>query len=142
LRGRDDSNDSSAFIREKRDSGATDAILYRYEELYSTKSLLTLETIMDLTLMSLKRYAIDNRVEIRFTEPGSDCVCLISDKGLVKIPSHAENIKIEDVLAAAQSFDVIAQDRPQKLTRAQMVETVNEAFKKRSFAPATSKDDD
>lgn len=130
------------FFHVKRDSRAICAILYRYEELYLKKSLLTLEIRMDLTLMNLKRYAIDNRVEIRFTEPGSDCVCLISDKGLAKIPTHAQDIKIEDVLAAAQSFEVVAQDRPQRLTRTLMVETVNEAFKKRNFAPSASKEED
>jgi hypothetical protein len=95
---------------------------------------------MDLTLMNLKRYAIDNRLEIRFTEPGSNTECFISDKGLVKIPAHTENTRIEDVLAAAQSFELVGQDRPQKLSRTRMAEIVTEAFKKRNFAPSKEED--
>lgn len=96
---------------------------------------------MDLTLMNLRRYAIDNRVEIRFAEPGSDCECLISDKGLVKIPTHPENVRAENVLAAAQSFEIIAQNKPQRFTRAVLAEKINEAFKKRSFAPSKEEED-
>jgi hypothetical protein len=95
---------------------------------------------MDLTLMNLRRYAIDNRVEIKFAEPGSDCECIISEKGLVKIPSHPQDIRAENIVAAAQSFEIIAQDKPQKFTRTRMVETINEAFKKRSFAPLKEED--
>jgi hypothetical protein len=90
--------------------------------------------------MNLRRYAIDNRVEIKFAEPGSACECIISEKGLVKIPSHPENIRAENIVAAAQSFEIIAQDKPQKFTRTRMVETINEAFKKRSFAPLKEED--
>ncbi|HEX8090298.1 MAG TPA: hypothetical protein VF762_15675 [Blastocatellia bacterium] len=95
---------------------------------------------MDLTLMNLRRYAIDNRVEIRFAEPGSDCECLISDRGLVKIPTHAENVRAENVVAAAESFEIIAQNKPQSFTRAALVEKINEAFKNRSFAPLKEED--
>lgn len=95
---------------------------------------------MDLTLMNLRRYAIDHRAEIRFAGPGSDCECLISDRGLVKIPSHAEGIRIENVLAAADSFEVIVQNKPQRFTRSRMAETVSEAFKKRSFGPLKEED--
>jgi hypothetical protein len=96
---------------------------------------------MDLSLMNLKRYAIDNRVQIRFAEPDSKIECLISDKGLVKIPSHAENARVENVLAAAQSFEVIGQDKPQKFSRARMSELVIEAFKKRSFVVVKEEED-
>jgi hypothetical protein len=95
---------------------------------------------MDLTLMNLRRYAIDNRVEIKFAEPGSNCECLITDKGLVKIPSHPDDIRAENVVAAAQNFEVIARDKPRKLTRTGMVETINEALKKRSLAPIKEED--
>jgi hypothetical protein len=121
--------------------GALDAILFRNEEVSLIKPLLNLEIIMDLTLMNLKRYAIDNRVEIRFAEPGSNSVCIISNTGLVKIPAHTENIRIEDVLATAQSFEIVAKDKPQKLTRARMGETITETFKKRNFVSVKEEED-
>ncbi|MFP5263763.1 MAG: hypothetical protein ACLGJB_17925 [Blastocatellia bacterium] len=95
---------------------------------------------MDLTLMNLRRYAIDNRVEIRFAEPGSDCVCHISEKGLVKIPTHAENVRAESVVAAAESFEIIAQNKSQRFTRAVLADKINEAFKNRNFAPLKEED--
>ena len=96
---------------------------------------------MDLSLMNLKRYAIDNRLEIRFAEPGSNTLYLITDKGLVKIPTHAETTRVEDVLAAAQSFEVVGQDKPQTLSRTRLAEIVTEAFKKRSFATVKEEED-
>ena len=96
---------------------------------------------MDLVLMDLRRYAIDNRVEIRFVDPGSNSLCMIDSKGLVKIPTNAQNIRIEDVLATADAFEIIDQDKPRKLTRDKLAQTVSETFKKRGFA-AVAKDED
>jgi hypothetical protein len=97
---------------------------------------------MDLSLMNLRRYAIDNRVEIRFVEPGSNCLCLIDNKGLVKIPTGAQTIRVEDILAVAESFEIAGKDKPQKLTRDQLAHTVAETFKKRGFAAATKEEED
>jgi hypothetical protein len=97
---------------------------------------------MDLTLMNLRRYAIDNRVEIRFVEPGSNCLCLIDNKGLVKIPTNAQSIRVEDILAVSESFELVGKDKPQKLTRAQLVRTVSETFKKRNFAVAEDEEEE
>jgi hypothetical protein len=96
---------------------------------------------MDLSLMSLRRYAIDNRVEIRFVEPGSDLLCLIDSRGLVKIPTGAQTVRAEDVLAVARSFEVTGKDKPQKLTRDQLARTISEAFKKRSFVAAKDEEE-
>lgn len=120
-------------------SAAAGVILYIFVGLFRD-SRLTLEIGMDITLMNLRRYAIDNRVEIRFVEPDSNCVCLISDKGLVKVPAHPQDIRIEDVIAAADSFEVVRQDKPQRLTRTRMAEAINEAFKNRNFATAKEED--
>jgi len=97
---------------------------------------------MDLALMDLRRYAIDNRVEIRFVDPGSDSLCMIDSKGLVKIPTNAQNIRVEDVLATADGFEIIGQDKPRKLTRGQLVQAIAETFKKRGFAAAAKDEDD
>jgi hypothetical protein len=97
---------------------------------------------MELSLMNLRRYAIDNRVEIRFVEPGSSRLCLIDNKGLVKIPADAQTIRAEDILAVAESFEVAGKEKPQKLTRDQLARAVAEAFKKRGFAAAVKEEED
>jgi hypothetical protein len=97
---------------------------------------------MDLSLMNLRRYAIDNRVEIRFVEPGSNCLCLIDNRGLVKIPTNAQSIRVEDILAVAENFEVSGKDKPQKLTRDQLARDVAETFKKRGFAVAKDEEEE
>jgi hypothetical protein len=96
---------------------------------------------MDLVLMDLRRYAVDNRVEIRFVDPDSKSLCMIDSKGLVKIPENAQKIRVEDVLATAEGFELIGQDKPRRLTRGQLAKEIAETFKKRGFA-AAAKDED
>jgi hypothetical protein len=96
---------------------------------------------MDLSLMNLRRYAIDNRVEVRFIEPESKLLCLVDNKGLVKIPSGAKTVRAEDVLARADSFEIIGFDKPQKRSRDEMAQAVAETFKKRGFAAAKDEEE-
>ncbi|HXG91119.1 MAG TPA: hypothetical protein VNN73_01965 [Blastocatellia bacterium] len=96
---------------------------------------------MDLKLQELRRYAIDNRIEIKFADEGSGRECLINDKGQVKILSEDKNLRIEDVLSAAQSFDIINHGKSQRISRDALAKTINEAFKQRGFAAAAHEED-
>jgi hypothetical protein len=94
---------------------------------------------MEIKLLELKRYAIDNRVEIRFSDSGHQFA--ISDKGLAKVLSEDKAARVEDVLSSAQGFDVIRQGKPARMSRDDMARTISEAHKGRG-AVAADKDED
>jgi hypothetical protein len=89
---------------------------------------------MDLKLPELKKYAIDNRVEIRFSD--SDHEMAINDKGLVKVLSEDKTARVEDVLSAARSFEVSGKGKAQRMGRDELARTISESFKGRGFAKA------
>ena len=95
---------------------------------------------MELKLMDLRRYAIDTRAEIRFGDPESGHECLINIRGQVKIPAEDRDFRVEDVLKAARSFEVIGQGKSQRFARDEMASAIGEAFKERGIA-ASSKED-
>jgi len=95
---------------------------------------------MELNLLELRRYAIDNRIELKFSDSGNEAV--INDKGLVKISGDDKTARVEDILTGAQSFDVIRHGKPQRMSREALAEAVSEAFKERGFAAAHSHDED
>jgi hypothetical protein len=90
--------------------------------------------------MELRRYAIDNRVEIRFSDSGNEAV--INDKGLVKIEGPDKTARVEEILSGAEAFEVIRQGKPQRMGREALAKTVSEAFKERGFAAAHTHDED
>jgi hypothetical protein len=96
---------------------------------------------MELNLMDLKRYAIDRRIEIKFDGGAPDQHCLINANGHAKIPGENKDGRIEDWLAAAQSFEIIGPGKPSQLTREEMAKTLADAFSKRGSV-ASSHDDD
>ncbi len=96
---------------------------------------------MELNLMNLKRYAIDHRTEIKFDGGAPGQHCLINRSGHAKIPGENKEGRIEDWLAAAQSFEIIGQGKPARLTREEMAKTLSEAFGKRG-ATASAHDEE
>ncbi len=95
---------------------------------------------MELKLQDLRRYAIENRVEIKFADSESR-ECLISNKGQVKIPGDDKDLRIEEALAAASTFEVIGAGKPQRFSREAMAAAIDAAFKLRGPA-AVSKDEE
>jgi len=95
---------------------------------------------LELKLIDLRRYAIDNRAEIKFGDTESGHECLINIRGQVKIPAEGRDFRVEDVLEAARSFEVIGQGKTQHLSRNEMASAIGEAFKERGIA-ASSKED-
>ena len=96
---------------------------------------------MELNLMDLKRYAIDNRIEIKFEGISPDQHCLINRNGHAKIPGENKEGRIEDWLAAARSFEITGQGKPSRLTREEMAKTLSEAFGKRGAVDSSHDDD-
>jgi hypothetical protein len=96
---------------------------------------------MDLKLLELKRYAIDNRSEIRFSDPSSGRNCMINNLGHVKILSDDKDMRIEDAIATAETFEVVESGKSTRFTREAMAEAISESFKRRGFA-APSKEED
>lgn len=95
---------------------------------------------MELNLMNLKRYAIDNRIEIKFDGAEPDQHCLINASGVAGIPGENKEGRIEDWLAAAQSFEIMRQGKPSRLTREEMTKALSDALGGR--APVASSHDE
>ncbi len=89
---------------------------------------------MVLKLQELRRYVIDNRVEIKFSDPDSSHQFLLNNKGQIKILSEDKDSRLEDIFASVQTFEVINEDKTQQMSRAALAEAVGEAFKRRGFA--------
>ena len=77
---------------------------------------------LEMDLQELKRYAIEHRVEIRFGE------FLINSRGLVKIPGENKDFRVEDVLSAAEKFEVIGNGNAQQYSRDAMSRIITEAY--------------
>ena len=96
---------------------------------------------MELKLLELRRYAIDNRVEIRFIDPNTGRQCSINDRGQVKIPGDDREFRIEDVLSSAERFEVVEGGKSLQLNRNEMAEAVAETFKSRGFAASVKEEE-
>lgn len=89
-----------------------------------------------MDLLDLKRYAIDHRVEIKFGNPGTAHECIISSKGLVKIPAEDKDFRIEEVLETAEHFVIKNDEGARNFTRDEMKNSVAQAGqKKKSGVP-------
>lgn len=80
---------------------------------------------MELNLLSLRRYAINNRVEIKFADASAGHFCTINSKGTAQVPGEDKAIRIEDVLSSARSFEIIGKGKSRQLDRAQMAQAVS-----------------
>ena len=94
-----------------------------------------------MNLLELKRYAIDRRVEIRFSDRGADRECLINNKGLVKIPGEDKDFHIEDALETAQQFVIVGNGTTQHLTRDEIAGIITEAFQKKGSHTSADEED-
>lgn len=96
---------------------------------------------MELKLLELRRYAIDNRVEIRFGYTDTGRECSINDRGQVKIAGDDREFRIEEVLSAAERFEVVEGGRSMHLARSEMAEAVAGTFKSRGFAASVKEEE-
>ena len=51
---------------------------------------------MELKFNDLRRYAIDNRVEVQMTDRESGRVVVINTRGQAKIPDDARDFRVEE----------------------------------------------
>jgi hypothetical protein len=79
-------------------------------------------------LLELKKYAIDHRIEIKFGDHRTNHECVINSKGLVKIPGEDKDFRVEDLLEAAETFEIVGSSGAQRYNREAMTRIIAEAF--------------
>lgn len=94
-----------------------------------------------IKLTDIRRYAIDRRTEITVTDSLSGRLCLINVRGQALIPGRDRSFKIEEVIEAADSFEMILAGKTQVLTRAGIEAAMSDYFKSRGFS-AVSKEEE
>jgi hypothetical protein len=85
---------------------------------------------MAMHLLELKKYAIEHRVEIKFGDQQADHECVINSKGLVKIPGEDKDFRVEEVLEAAEAFEIVSNGSAQHYNREAMTRIIAEASKR------------
>jgi len=95
---------------------------------------------MPLKLQDLRKYAIDNRVEIAIGD-SSGRRCAMNILGQVRILDDDKDLRFDDVFAAADSFETTVAGKSRRFTRDEMAQTIADAFKQRGFAAAVKEDD-
>jgi hypothetical protein len=78
-------------------------------------------------LLELKKYAIDHRIEIKFGDHRTNHECVINSKGLVKIPGEDKDFRVEDLLEAAETFEIVGSSGAQRYNREAMTRIIAEA---------------
>jgi hypothetical protein len=96
---------------------------------------------MAVKLTDMRRYAIDRRVEITIIDSISGRRCLINVRGQASIPGKDRSFKIEDVIDAAESFEVTSSGKPQLLNRDQIAAAMSDHFKSRGFNTASKQEE-
>ena len=94
-----------------------------------------------MNLLELRKYAIDHRVEIRFGDPHSAQVCVVNERGLVKIPGEDKDLRVDDVLAAAQKFEVLERGVARHFTREALAQIVAKFFEKAHHSAAEEEEE-
>ena len=102
---------------------------------------------MDLKFNDMRRYAIDNRVQVQMTDQGSGRVVVINTRGQAKIPDDARGFRVDDVIAVADNFEVKGVEvkganKPEVFTREQMAAALKQHFRSRGFAAAAPEEED
>jgi len=87
-----------------------------------------------MTLLELRKYAIDRRVEIRFGDSPSERECLIDKKGQARIPGEKKDFRIEEAFDASDQFLITCDGETQTLTRETMAKAVAEALGRQDSA--------
>ena len=97
---------------------------------------------MELKFNDLRRYAIDNRAEIKMTDRNSGRVVVINTRGQARIPGDEKDFLVDDVIAAADSFEVTGENKPEQFNRERLIAAIGEHFKARGFARAVHEEEE
>jgi hypothetical protein len=84
---------------------------------------------MELTLMELRRYAIENRLTIRFGE-GSQ-ICIMNEKGHLRLEDVNQDIRGEQVLESAERFEIVRGEQSEPLSREALARRIEDMLKAR-----------
>jgi hypothetical protein len=82
----------------------------------------------------IRRYAIDRRVEITAIDSKSGHRFLINARGQALINDNDRSFRIEEILDAADSFEMAPGGRFQALTRDEIETAITDHFKSRGFS--------
>ena len=88
---------------------------------------------MYLKFMDLRRYAIDQRVEIRLIDSGSGRVVVFNTRGQARIPNQDRDFRVEDIIGSADRFEVTGEGKPESFSREKIAAKISEHFKARGF---------
>ena len=94
-----------------------------------------------IKLTDIKRYAIDRRVEITVIDSISGHRCLINVRGQALAPEKDRRLSIEEIIDAADSFELSSGGKNQALTRDQIEAVITDHFKSRGFSAASKEED-
>jgi ribosomal silencing factor RsfS len=94
-----------------------------------------------MTLLELRKYAIDHRVEIRFGDSGASRECLINNKGQAQIPGERKDLRVEEAFDAADKFVIISAEGARHLTREAMAKEIDEAWEKKGAGQHTEEEE-
>jgi hypothetical protein len=79
--------------------------------------------------MELRRYAIENRLTIRFGEGGQ--ICIMNDKGQLRLEDVNQDVRAEQVLEAAERFEIVRGDQSEPLSREAFATRIDDMLKAR-----------
>src|SRR5258708_732497 len=92
---------------------------------------------MTLSLMDVRRNAIDHRTEIRFRDPQSGQDCVVNARGQFKLPGEDKTISVDEIFAAADQFEMLEGGKPQRRSRAAMAEAITAALRNAASSPSS-----
>ncbi len=96
---------------------------------------------MEMNLQELKKYAIEHRIEIKFGNPHTGHECLINSRGLVNIPGEDKDFRVEDVLDAAEKFEIVSGASAQHHNRDAMSKIIADASAGKASGAHEEEDD-
>jgi hypothetical protein len=96
---------------------------------------------MEMTLLELRKYAIDRRIEIRFGAASAGRECLIDNKGQARIPGENKDFRVEDAFDAAENFVIVGDGETRHLTREAMAKEIDKAWEKKGAGQPAEEED-
>ncbi len=85
--------------------------------------------MIELTLIELRRYAIENRLTIRFGEASQ--ICIMNDKGHLRLEDVNQDLRAEQVLDSAERFEVVRGEQSEALSREALAGRIDDMLKAR-----------
>ena len=96
---------------------------------------------MGIKLVDIRRYAIDRRAEITAIDSGSGHRCSINIRGQGSIPGKDRSFRIDEVIEAADSFEVTLAGKQQLLSRDQIAAAISDHFRWRGFSTVSKEEE-